>query len=352
VKVLFLNRRCIRHPERGGAEVYTMELAKALVESGATVEWFSSKTEGLRTQEVIQGVKFIRRGSELTTHLYGLIYALKKGKDWLVIDEFNGSGFFTFFLKNSVLLIHQLYEEFWTAQLGPLGYPFKFLEKLFLKLYRNKLTITVSDSTCQDLESLGFKNIHTIPNGLSIFPLDAVPQKEKTLQLVYLGRLKKTKNPEDAIRAFLLTKEKVKDARLLMVGDGPMRRYLTEKYSGVKDLTFTGYLEEKEKYQVLEKSHLLLVPSVREGWGQVVIEANAFGTPAVGYRVAGLKDSIKDGETGFLVKDYRKMASKVIQLWEDKNLYRTMSENCLKWARNFSWEKTRQKFLELLESIT
>ncbi len=345
MKVLFLNRRCIKHPERGGAEVYTMELAKAVVERGGLAEWFASKAKGLKSEEVIDGVRFIRKGSELTTHFYGLLYALKKDKDWIVIDEFNGLGFFTFFLKNSVLLIHQLYQEFWTVELGFLGYPFKTLEKLLLKLYRNKLAITVSESTYDDLKNLGFRHIRIIPNGLGVRPLERLPNKEESLHLVYLGRLKRTKNPEDAIKAFLLVKERIKDAKLFVVGDGPLYSYLTGKYSHLQDIVFTGYLEGEQKYKILERSHFLLVPSIREGWGQVVIEANAFGTPAIGYRVQGLKDSIRDSHTGFLVKDYKEMAEKVLELWENKELYNKLAKGCLEWAKNFSWERTKKEFL-------
>ncbi|QWK19155.1 MAG: glycosyltransferase family 4 protein [Hydrogenobacter thermophilus] len=351
MKVLFLNRRCIKHPQRGGAEVYTMELARAVVERGGVAEWFSSRAKGLESEEVIDGVRFIRRGNELTTHFYGFFYALKKDKDWIIVDEFNGVGFFTFFLKNSVLLIHQLYQELWTAEFGIWGHVFKVLEKLLLKFYKNKPTITVSDSTYQDLVSLGFKRIRIVPNGLNVIPLSSVPEKEETLHLVYLGRLKRTKNPEDAIKAFMLVKEKVKDAKLVLMGDGPMRTYLTRRYSDVEGLTFLGYVERELKHHTLERSHILLVPSIREGWGQVVIEANAFGTPAIGYRVHGLKDSIKHAQTGFLVKDYREMAQKVIQLWEDRELYHQIARNCLDWAKNFSWERTKREFLKLLESM-
>ncbi len=351
MKVLFLNRRCIKHPEKGGAELYTMELAKALVENGSVVEWFSSKPKNLEREEVIEGVKFIRKGNEITTHIYGLIYALKKDKDWIIIDEINGIGFFTFFLNKSIILVHQLYKEFWTAELGFLGYPFRFLEPFYLKLYKNKVAITVSESTFQDLKYLGFKNIHIIENGLSITPPNKEIKKGESLTLVYVGRLKKTKNPQDAIRAFLLIKEKIKNAKLFVIGEGPLFDYLNKKYSGYKDIIFTGYLSNEEKYKILERSHFLLVPSIREGWGQVVIESNAFGTPAIGYNVQGLKDSIKNGKTGFLVKNHIEMANKIIELWDNKELYEKISKNCIEWSKNFSWGKTKGKFLKFLENF-
>ncbi len=350
MKVLILNRRCIKHPQRGGAEAYTMELARAVLQTGGKVEWFSSRPKGTQSEEVIEGVKFVRRGNELTTHIYGFLYALKKSEDWIIFDEFNGIGYFTFFLKNSVLLIHQLYGEFWNAQFGFLGYFFRFLERLFLKLYRKRDTITVSASTYQDLKKLGFEKARIIHNCIDIKPLKDLPKKEEKLNLVYLGRLKRTKNPEDAVKAFLLIKEKVKETKLNIIGDGPLMSYLKEVYGKVPDITFWGYLDDRAKYRILERSHLLLVPSLREGWGRVVVEANAVGTPAIGYDVPGLRDSIKDKVTGFLVKDHVQMAQKAILLWENRELYKTMSENALRWARNFIQEITKEEFINFLRS--
>ncbi len=342
--VLILNRRCIKHPERGGAEVYTFELAKALTEHGYKVEWFSSRAAGLNDKEELEGITFVRKGNELTTHFHGFLYALKK-KDCFIIDEFNGIGFFTFFMKNSIILIHQTYNEFWTSELGLIGYPLKYIEKILLYLYSGKPAITVSDSTCRDLKKIGFKNIEIIHNGIDIKPLDRVAEKESALTLIYLGRLKKTKNPEDAIRAFLLIKNEIKDAKLWIAGDGPLYNPLKEHYKKKEGVNFLGYLNNEEKYRHLKKAHFLLMPSIREGWGQVVIQANAMGTPSIGYNVKGLQDSIKDGETGVLVSDYQAMASEVIEHWLNKQKYLKLCEQALEWAKQFSWERTRKEFI-------
>ena len=343
-RVLILNRRCIKHPERGGAEVYTFEFAKALIEHGYSVEWFSSRASGLNDKEELEGITFVRKGNELTTHFYGYLYALKK-KDCFIVDEFNGTGFFTFFMKNSIILIHQIYNEFWISELGLIGYLLKYIEKILLYLYSGRPAITVSDSTCQDLKKLGFKNIEIIHNGLDIKPLDCVPEKESALTLIYLGRLKKTKNPEDAIRAFLLIRKTIKDARLWVAGDGPLYNPLKEQYKKTEGVLFLGYISNEEKYRYLKRAHFLLMPSIREGWGQVVIQANAVGTPAIGYNVKGLRDSIKDGETGILVSNYQAMASEVIEHWWNKQKYIKLGEQALDWARQFSWDRTGKEFI-------
>jgi glycosyltransferase involved in cell wall biosynthesis len=94
------------------------------------------------------------------------------------------------------------------------------------------------------------------------------------------------------------------------------------------------------------------VPSVREGWGVSVIEANAMGTPAIGYAVPGLRDSIVEGVTGALVRpfDYVAMAGAAKLLIGDQGNLEKMSRNCLDWARKFSWDDAATAFHRLLES--
>ena len=349
-KILILNRRCLKNSQSGGAEIYTYHLCKALLQISKEVIWLASKENNLEFYEEIYGIKFIRKGNELTTHFYGFVKANFNNFD-LIIDEFNGIGYFTFFKKNSILLIHQLYDKFWNAEFGFWGNFFKIFEKFLLKFYKNKITITVSKSTYEDLIKMGFKNVYIIPNGLDITPLKELPKKNDTLSLGYLGRLKKTKNPEDAIKAFFEIKKRIKEVQLYIMGNGPLYSNLKSKYSDFENIIFLGYVDEKKKYEILKKIHFLLVPSIIEGWGQVVIQANAMGTPVIGYNTKGLKDSIKNGVTGYLVKNYNEMASKVIELFNNKEIYSMLCKNAISHAKKFSWRKTEESFINFFKKI-
>ncbi len=351
-RALILNRRCIDHPQSGGAERYTLRLARVLIEVGYQVVWFSSAFGGAKASEVKDGILFLRRGNELTTHLYGLLHLLRNRHSYdLVIDEFNGTGFFTFWHKDSILLIHQLYQEFFNAEFGVLGYPLRAIEKLLLLPYRWKKAVAVSQSTRRDLIKLGFRDVFLLMNPpVNLEVLSSPPIKNRELTLVYLGRLKRTKNPEDALRAYLQVKAHVPSAGMVVMGDGPQRKYLEGKYSD-KGIEFRGFVSEEEKAKVLKSAHFLLMPSVREGWGIVVMEANACGTPVVGYRVPGLVDSIKDGETGVLVENYTQMAQRVLELWERREEYDRLVNNCLKWAKEYSSYNFEARVKELLSYI-
>jgi glycosyltransferase involved in cell wall biosynthesis len=101
--------------------------------------------------------------------------------------------------------------------------------------------------------------------------------------------------------------------------------------------------------KLMSRAHAILVPGVREGWCLVVTEANAFGTPAVGYNVHGLRDSIRDGKTGLLCEpNPEAMAGKAIGLLQDNALRERLSRDALAWAGEFDWDRSAEGFLEAI----
>lgn len=346
---LILNRRCPANPERGGAEKYLIEMSKGFPVESGPITWVSSRVKGMPQTEKVGNLRYVRLGNEITCHFYGFVICLRNNWE-LIIDGFNGVGFFTFAFKNRVLLIHQLYSEFWRVIFPKLGSLLEYLEKFFLKLYLNCPTITVSASTKTDLEALGFKDVTIIENGCDE-PKVKNSEKETTLTLAYLGRIKRTKNPDDAINAYMEIKKKIPEAKLWIIGDGPELERMRSQYTNCTHILFYGYVEDSIRDELLSRAHFLLVPSIREGWGQVVIQANACGTPAIGYDVPGLRDSIIHNKTGILVKDYQEMAKVVLELWtRHTDFYKALCYNAKEWAKNFSWEKTRKAFIDFLES--
>ncbi len=346
MRILFLNRRDIKNPDGGGAEIYTHEIAKGLVERyNCRVSGFSNLFFSGEKEEMIDGVQYIRKGSEFTVHLWGFIYAVRHRKELdLIVDEFNGMGFFTFFLRNSILLIHQLYKRFWLRELGLFGvFPYLF-EPVILKLYKNKKTITVSNSTKKDLEGLGFKQVHIVMNALRTKPLDTVPEKGEVPTMVFLGRLRSTKGPGNAIEIFKRVRDEIDNAQLWIIGSGPEEPPLKKKAAKMSGITFWGHINDEKKMELLKRAHILLVPGIREGFGINVIEAASVGTPSIGYNIHGLRDSIIHGETGFLVNDMNSAVEVALELLSKKDFYQKMSQDCIKYAENFSWDKRIEEF--------
>ncbi len=135
-----------------------------------------------------------------------------------------------------------------------------------------------------------------------------------------------------------------------IIGDGYFRKKL-ESFE-TKDVTFYGHISNEKKYDLLSRAHIILVPAVREGWGLIVTEANAMGTPAIGYDVPGLRDSIRHLETGITVmeKTPAAMAQQVISLLRDPDRLFKYSRNALEFSRQFSWDNTVNLFEKFLDN--
>lgn len=352
MNILIVNWKDIKHPEAGGAEVYTHEIAKRLVEKGHNVTLFTSRYNGAPRDEEIEGIRIVREGGKIGVYLKVKNFYKSNGNEFdIVVDEVNTRPFMTvdFIEKPKLCLIHQLAREFWFYKTPfPINYIGRYLlEDNWLSRYRNIKTVTVSNSTKRDLLELGFKDVEIVYNGLNVKPLEKVSEKEEEFTALFIGRLTPTKKPFDAIKAFKLAGI----GKLWIIGRGELENTLKRETSD--KIKFFGYVSEEEKYELMKRAHVILVPGLREGWGRVVIEANAMGTPAIGYDIPGLRDSIRDRETGILCKpSIESMAEKIRMISEDEKLREKLSKNALNWSKNFSWDKSSERFLEILRKVS
>jgi glycosyltransferase involved in cell wall biosynthesis len=319
---------------------------------------FASQFPGGLVEENVDGVSTTRNGGKYSVYARARSYYEEHRNQFdLVIDEINVRPFLTpKFVKEATIiaLIHQLSREGLFYELSfPLNYiVYYFLEKWWLSNYRNIPIVTVSESTKVELdEFMGFKNVQIVPEGQTVMPLPEVPTKENRPTVVYLGRLKRYKLPDHALLAFSLIKEKIPDARMWIIGDGDMRRTLER--SAMSDVTFFGRVSHELKCELLSKAHLALVPSVKEGWGLVVTECNAMGTPCVAYNVSGLRDSVRSGETGLLVSENSPtgLADSAVHLLKNRELLAKLSQNALEYSRKFNWDASADVFDKIIRSV-
>ena len=357
MRILWFNWRDLKNPEAGGAEVFTHEVMTRLQGRGYDQTLFTSQFTNSLNQEYVDGIKIIRDGTRYS--VYGKAkhyYRQNKGKYDLVVDEINARPFLTpKFVKeaNILALCHQIIKEIWYSEVFfPLNFICSnYLERKWLSYYKAIPTITVSNSSKEDLSAMGLKRVFEVPQGLSIKPLRHLEQKEPNPTIVFLGRIKKYKLPHHAISAFKLIKKHIPNAKLWIIGDGNALQELKETNHN-HDITFYGHVDNGLKYHLLAKAHLTLVPAVREGWGLVVTESNAMGTPVIGYDVPGLRDSIKDGKNGILVRDNSPdgLARSAISLLTNEDLLLRYSNNALEYSRLFSWDKTADAFEDVLRN--
>jgi glycosyltransferase involved in cell wall biosynthesis len=323
------------------------------------VTLFTSRFHGSVLQERIDGVNVIREGGRYTVYEKAKAY-YKRTKDSyeLVIDEINVKPFLTpKYVKKErpiLALIHQISPEQFTYELPfPLSFLGRYyLENRWLSCYKDIPTVTVSHSTEVELQKLGLKKIFLVPEGLGVCPLPKLPVKESVPTVVFIGRLKKHKLPHHAIQAFMLIKNEIPAAKMWVIGDGYMREQL--EALDAKDTEFYGYVDNARKYELLQRAHLGLMPGIREGWGLVVTEANAMGTPLIAYDIPGLRDSVMDGESGILAKENTPsgLASSAISLLKDTALLEKLSLQALRMSRRFSWEKSADTFSQIIDKVT
>lgn len=360
MKLLWFNWRDLKNPEAGGAEVLTHEIALRLIHKrNYEITLFTSHFPNSLSRENIDGLEIIRNGGKFSVYDNGKEY-YKRNKDNydLVIDEINVKPFLTpKFVKDEkpiLALIHQISPEQFLFELPfPLSYLGRYyLEKKWLSYYKEILTLTVSNSTKKDLESLGFKRISIMPPGLSVKPLDKPAQKESSPTIVFIGRLKRHKLPDHAMRAFSIIKLNIPDSKFWVIGDGYMRNELESKTS-ITDVTFFGHVDSELKYNLLSRAHLVILPAIREGWALVVTESNAMGTPVVAYDVPGLRDSVKHDETGILVKETspESLASRAIYLLKNRLLLERYSSNALLFSKEFNWDISTNIFEKSLKDL-
>jgi glycosyltransferase involved in cell wall biosynthesis len=362
VRILILNWRCPRNPKAGGAELVTHEIARRLVSLGDSVEWFSSSYPGALKSENIDGVHVVRGGRQWTVHWRAFWRYRRRlvGHFDVVIDEVNTIPFLTPLWAGipRFMFIHQLAREVWWYEsrfpLSAFGY---LSEPLYLLAYRRMPVLTVSASTASDLRRLRFTGPVTIvPEGLEPLTKPSLA-KQVIPTFVYVGRLAPSKRVSDILRAFASFRSSVGAAQMWLVGEGPgsyvRRLQLLAKSLGVgPDVRFWGRLPRDEKHARMAEAHVLLMTSVREGWGLVVTEANACGTPAIVYDVPGLRDAVRHQSTGLVVKPIpAEMAAAMIQLWDDRAMYERLATEASRWSATFSFDVSATTVYRALRSL-
>jgi glycosyltransferase involved in cell wall biosynthesis len=130
---------------------------------------------------------------------------------------------------------------------------------------------------------------------------------------------------------------------LRIAGDGSDRARLerVEAAVGGGAVTFLGYVSEERKLELYRRAWAVVFPSPKEGWGITNLEAAGCGTPAVASNSPGLRESVRDGETGVLVPhgDVAALQAALLALATDAALRERLSAGARTFARSLSWEK-------------
>jgi len=359
--ILIFNWRDTKHKWSGGAETYVHEIAKRWVKNGHHVTIFCGNDGQHMRNELVSGVQIVRRGGFYTVYMWAFLYYILRfrNKYDVIIDSENGIPFFTpiFVQKPVVLLIHHVHQEVFRTQLPfPLAQIASFIEsELMPRVYKDCNVITVSESSKKEISKLHFlsnKDIKIVHPGINI---ESYVPVSKTIypSIAYLGRLKPYKNIDIAIKAFKQIIIDYPTAHFTIAGMGESINDLKKLVNFLeieKNVTFSGTVTEEQKVRILGESWFVIQPSMIEGWGITVIEANASGTPVIASNVNGLKDSIIHGKTGLLVKvkSVNEFYTAMEMLIRDKKIRLRLSKEAHKWARQFSWDESAKHFFDAM----
>lgn len=352
MRILICNWKDLAHPAAGGAEVYTQECARRWVEWGHEVTLFCAAVPGRPEVERVDGVGVVRHGTRIGVYGAARRFLQANAHRYdVVIDEINTRPFFAPQYAGRtpvVALVHQVAREVWAHQTPlPVALVGRYvLEPRWLPAYAEVPTLTVSTSSMESLAGYGLRNLHLVPEGVELPP--GIPEsypKAPTPTVVFCGRLVSMKRPEDAIEAFARARTTLgPGAELHVIGTGPLEAVL--RRTAPEGVRFFGRVSQEEKYELMGRAHALVATSVREGWGLVVSEAAAVGTPSIAYDVAGLRDSVMVA-SGTLVPPAVDALAEALSFWVPR--FQAMPPAPLRHGGAFSWDEVAVEVLATVQ---
>ena len=366
MRILVANWQDRLNPRSGGAEIHLHEVFGRLAARGHEVTLLVSGFAGAPAQVTIDGMAVHRTGSRYSYNVrapgYYRQHLGNQGFDVFVEDLNKVPLFAPYWVKQPIaLLVHHLFgtTAFQEAPL-PLAAATWLLEKPIPAVYRGLPTMAVSQSTADDLGRRGFERaqIEVIPNGvdLDFYTPDPAVQRFAEPTLLYLGRLKKYKRVDLIIAAFARVRRSFPAARLIIAGKGDARPALEQQIHRLGldgAVQLAGFVSDLEKRDLFRRSWIHLLTSPKEGWGITNIEAAACGTPTIASDSPGLRDSVADGETGFLVAhgDVAALAARIEQVLGNAPLREQLARQAVAFAQRFTWERAAHDTEQFLNEV-
>lgn len=362
-RILVLNERDTRHPRAGGAETHVAEIFARLAAKGFEVTWAASRFPGSASRERIEGIE-IRRLGGLARYYPQVAWTCARetrlARFDVVVECLNKVPFFSplYSAAPVLALCHHLFGETAFSQVTwPVAAGVWLAERPLPSLYRRQRFVAISESSRDDLVRRGVasERIRVSHCGIRVPRVEPPPIRERAARIAYVGRLEAYKHVDLLLRALARVRETVPAAELVVIGRGSDRgrlEALARELGLGAAARFAGFVGDDERDALLAGSRVCACASEKEGWGLTVIEANALGTPVVASDAPGLRDSVRHGETGFLVApgDVGAFAARIAELLADGALAQRMSDRALAWSRSFDWDLAARDMAEEIEA--
>lgn len=170
----------------------------------------------------------------------------------------------------------------------------------------------------------------------------------------FVGRFHPQKGVLELIDIWEEVIRKKKDAKLAMIGRGPIEKEVREKVRerGLEgNIDLLGYLDGEEKYRILKSSRVFLHPPILDTGGMAAAEGMACGLPVVGFDLPGYKYCYPRGMLKAPVGDIKAFADLVLKLFEDRDLYARVQKEALDFAKEWDWDNRADQVLRAIETV-
>jgi glycosyltransferase involved in cell wall biosynthesis len=367
VRILVVNWNDRQNPEAGGAEIHLHELFGRLAAGGHEVDLIASGWPECEPRVELDGMRVLRVGGRHSFALRArgaVRRALRQRSYDVIVEDINKLPLFlpTLTPLPFVAIVPHLFgtTAFVEASL-PVAAAVWAAERPIPRVYRGAGFHVISESTRDDLVRRGVpgKRIVVIHPGVDAtwYCLDPKTPRSERPTFLYLGRLKRYKGVEIALRALAAAREVRPDITLDICGQGDDRPRLERVARALglgKDaVRFLGFVPEAEKRRLLRRAWAVVFPSPKEGWGISNVEAAACGTPTLASDSPGLRESVRHGVTGYLVPhgDWRTLADRMLALAADPELVARLGRAGRSFAEGLSWEAAARATATHLQQV-
>ena len=355
MNILLVNWQDRANPYAGGAEIHLFEIFSRLALRGHRVRLVCSGWEGAPERATIEGLEIQRVGGRNSFALLGrgaVQRAVRSERPDVIVEDINKLPLFLAVgtkLPFCAIVPHLFGETAFDEAPWPVAATVWAAERPLPRAYRRAGFHALSESTREDLIARGVApgQVRVIHPGVDSRRFTPGPPGRRSTapSFLYVGRLKRYKGIGLAIEALALARRRRADLRLEIAGTGDYRVELERLVARLeldKAVTFHGFVSEERKIDLMRWAWANVFPSPKEGWGITVIEAAACGTPSLASDSPGLRDSVRHGETGFLIPhgDVVGLADRMIELGDTPSLVTRLGERARRFAEGLTWERT------------
>lgn len=344
-----------------GAEIFAAQLSRELLSNGVDVLYISLYQNNRPPVLVPEGIRYLDLGATRNSAVsWSLLKQLAT-----VLRDFNpdivqaNAGDTLKYAVLSRLLFRQRYKIVFRNASTVSRYLRSSIQKgLYTLLYRwVDRVISVSEFSRKDF-STTFPALRSrtvvIPN--CIIPGSPVRRtdfKDTDFNLVHVGGFTFEKNHEGVLRIFSEVKQKIPNAKLWLVGDGPLKEHIQQlvQQKAIEGVQFTGFVANSIDY--IASARVLILPSIIEGMPGVILEAMYSRIPVVAYQVGGIGELVKNSETGWLVKpgDEGGFVNAVFEISEHANI-KSVTDQAHQFVMNeFNSKDIGKRFFEAYQDL-